>query len=398
MSLFPKLGSRSYKIVIFTLFLFGFFGLNVFQISGYHYVTSFILLLIAYMYKDEVFLYKKYIFLYVCGFIISCVYSSLMNGQPFLLTMSFCNLYIGLTFSLYLVHKGIPSKELEKIFIFVAVLFVLLYIIQWMVFPYTLVSSADVLAASDTEEYRLRIPGSLCAFGLFFFGVNQILLKHKKQGLLYACLGALPIIIMGFRTLTLLVVLCSFLMIATVTRKFKKTLWYGILFSLLFIGATNIPIVDDKIQEMTSRQENEEDAGTENNIRLIAFEYLTDVQFTKPGEKVFGGGIPVMNTRYSQELNSLVTNLHIYWVDIGLIGLSYVLGIPTVLMLCFIYLLCAWRCGQQNLQYIRFTAITMVFGSAMTTMELYRAGNILLFSLLLCIEYKCNCELKEYRK
>ena len=156
--------------------------------------------------------------------------------------------------------------------------------------------------------------------------------------------------------------------------------------------------MDDKIQEMTSRQENEEDAGTENNIRLIAFEYLTDVQFTKPGEKVFGGGIPVMNTRYSQELNSLVTNLHIYWVDIGLIGLSYVLGIPTVLMLCFIYLLCAWRCGQQNLQYIRFTAITMVFGSAMTTMELYRAGNILLFSLLLCIEYKCNCELKEYRK
>lgn len=394
MIIFPSLKRSTIKIMLFMLFMFGFFGLKIFQINGLHYLVSLTFLYVAFRYKNVIFPYKIYIYLFVLGFVGSCVYSNFMNGQPFWVTMSYCNMYIGLVFALFLIHRNISALDLEKMFVFISILYCLLYIVQWIVFPFTLVSTAELLD-TDTEIYRLRIPGSICAFGLYFYGINQFLLKKKSQGVLYAALGGLPIIIMGFRTLTILTVICSFLMVAFVTQKVKKTLGYFLLFSILSVGIINIPIVSEKIEEMASRQENEEEAGAENNIRIIGFDYLTNVQFTKPCEKLFGGGIPVTNSKYAKELDSLATDNHIYWVDIGLVGLSYVIGIPTVLILCFIYILCMWRCKLPNLQYIRFTAMVLVLGSAFTTIELYRTGNILLFSILLCIEYQRNRKISE---
>ena len=393
MILFPKLNSKTNKMALFILFMLSFFGIVIFNIVGFHYVTSAIILWIAFRYRKEKIVYKPFIYLYFVGFVISCIYSQLYNGQPFWLTMSFCSGYVGLLFALFLIQKNLSSKELINMFVFIAVIYVILYIIQWIVFPINIVSSAaNQNAESDT--YRLRIPGSICSFVLFYYGVNKVLLKDKLRGFLYCCLGFMPIIIMGFRTLTAITVVSAFLMTATVTKKIKKTLVYFILFCGVAVAFSNVPIVSDKIQEMQDRQERETDSGTENNIRLIGYQYLSEQYFVKPGERIFGAGIPTLATKYTKDLNSLIDNYHIYWNDTGLVGLSFLIGIPTVLMLCFIYLLCAWRCKSPDLQFIRFTAITMVFGSAMTTMELYRSGNILLFSILLCIEYQRNQELK----
>lgn len=394
MILLPKLSSKSNKIVLLILFMISFFGIVIFNIPGFHYVTSAIILWIAYKYRKEKFVYKLYIYLYFAGFVFSCIYSQLYNGQPFWMTMSFCDGYVGLLFSLFIIHKNFHSKELINIVIFIALIYVIIYIVQWMVFPFCIVSSATLVDA-ESETYRLRIPGSICAFVLFYYGINKILQKDKLRGLVYCSLGFIPIIIMGFRTLTAITILSAFLMIASVTRKVKKTIIYFILFCGFSLMALNIPVISDKVQEMQDRQEMETDAGKENNIRLIGYYYLSEQYFIKPGERIFGAGIPTLSTKYTKGLNSLVEDYHIYWNDTGLVGLSFLIGIPTVLMLCFIYLLCAWRCKNAELQFIRFTAITMVFGSAMTTMELYRAGNIFLFSILLCIEYQYNKELKK---
>lgn len=394
MILLPKLSSKSNKIVLLILFLISFFGIAIFNIPGFHYVTSTFILWVAYKYRKEKFVYKPYIYLYFVGFVFSCIYSQLYNDQPFWLTMSFCNGYVGLLFSLFLIHKNLSSKDLIDIVIFIAIVYTILYIVQWIVYPFCIVSSATLLNA-DSDTYRLRIPGSISAFVLFYYGINKFLLKDKFRGIVYCCFGFIPIIIMGFRTLTAITIVSAFMMIAAVTKKIKKTIFYFILFCGFSLMASNIPIVSEKIEEMQERQEHESEAGKDNNIRLIAYYFLSEQYFVKPGEKIFGAGIPTLETEYTKSLNSLVENYHIYWNDIGLVGLSFLIGIPTVLMLCFIYLLCAWRCNSPKLQFVRFTAITMVFGSAITTMELYRAGNILLFSILLCIEYQYNKELKK---
>lgn len=393
MILLPKLNAKSNKIVLLVLFMISFFGIVIFNIAGFHYVASAIILWIAYRYRNEKIVYKPFLYLYFIGFVLSCIYSQLFNGQPFWLTMSFCSGYVGLLFSLFIIHKKFTSKELIDIIIFIAVVYVILYIVQWIVYPFCIVSSAANWNV-ESETYRLRIPGSICTFILFYYGINKVLQGDKTRGLIYSCMGFIPIIVMGFRTLTAITVISAFIMIATVTKKVKKTLMYFIFFCGVAYVASTVPIISDKIQEMQERQEYESDAGKENNIRLIAFYYLSEQYFVKPGEKIFGAGVPTLATEYTKNLNSLVEDYAIYWNDIGLVGLSFLIGIPTVLILCLIYLLCAWRCKSSDIQFVRFTALTMVFGSAMTTMELYRAGNILLFSILLCIEYQRSKELK----
>lgn len=67
---------------------------------------------------------------------------------------------------------------------------------------------------------------------------------------------------------------------------------------------------------------------------------------------------------------------------------------PAVILLVFMYLYCMWKCKEPRLQYIRFTLFVVLFGSIVTSMELYREGNILLLSLFLYIEYKYHMEQK----
>lgn len=71
-----------------------------------------------------------------------------------------------------------------------------------------------------------------------------------------------------------------------------------------------------------------------------------------------------------------------------------VIGMPAVILLVFMYLYCMWKCKEPRLQYIRFTLFVVLFGSIITSMELYREGNILLLSLFLYIEYKYHMEQK----
>ena len=110
-----------------------------------------------------------------------------------------------------------------------------------------------------------------------------------------------------------------------------------------------------------------------------------------PGEKIFGGGVPVdMSTKFRKE----VYYNNYTWTDLGLVGLSMVIGIPAVCLLVLLYLICIWKLKEPQHQYLRFTLLIALLGSVFTTAELYRDGNILLFSLFLYIEHQYHTKSK----
>ena len=196
-------------------------------------------------------------------------------------------------------------------------------------------------------------------------------------------LGGIPIIIMGFRTLTTLAAAFSFLMIPFVARSGRRTIVYSILAGSLTVAALQTHLVQSKLEEMGRRQKGLAYAQ-EDYIRFREFDYYWNDYFKKPGEKVIGGGVPVdTTTKYRKYINEN----KFAWTDLGLLGLSMIIGIPAVLLLIILYLICLWRLKTPQLQYLRFTLLIVLLGSLLTTSELYRDGNIILFTLFLYIEY-----------
>ena len=71
------------------------------------------------------------------------------------------------------------------------------------------------------------------------------------------------------------------------------------------------------------------------------------------------------------------------WNDLGLLGLSYMIGTPTVLFLIILCIMCMWQCKAKELQWVRFAIAVSMLGTIVTSAELYRFGNLLLLGVLL---------------
>lgn len=392
----PLFNTQSKHVILLTLFLLGFFDCIAFSfIRGFHYIISYGLLFILFLYRKESFIYSKYIHVYLLFFLFSCIYSQFYNGQLLFKTLGFSHPYLGICFSYYILHTRISYKEIEKILVCLSILYCIGYIIQWLVYPFPLFRAADNDALYLERSYRIRIAGSLCAYMLFFYGLNMFILKKKFIYLIYSVLAFIPIIIMGFRSLTVLSVLLAFSMVIFMRKGIIKSIVYLILGVGIAIAAFQTSLVQDKVEEMMSRQENNQTFDNPDYIRNIQYTYFTEDFFTKPGEQFWGGGAPAGSTKYGEALRHGEEYFHLYWVDWGLVGLTWIIGIPAVLLLIFMYLYCAWRCKDPHLQFIRFTLILLVVGSLFTTKELYRTGNTILASFLFCLEYLYNKENKK---
>ena len=212
---------------------------------------------------------------------------------------------------------------------------------------------------------------------------------------MYSLLGLLPIVIMGFRSLTFLSIAFIFIMIPFVIRKFGKTIVMAIASVFLLFALSQIGIVQDKIDEMLERQEGGQTFENKDYIRYLEYDYFSSVMFDKPGERYIGGGVPSdPSSRYYTNIENAVDVLHFFWMDLGLVGLTFIIGVPAVVLLVFIVVKCLLNAKSPELQYIRFSLLTILLGSLGTSMEIFRPGNLLIISLYLCSVHTYNFEQK----
>ena len=374
------------KTTCLVLFFIAFFGLKILPIKQTQWdfivFPFFAFTIIRYIRWNN--LYSKFIIIYSLFVAASCFYSHLYNHQALSLVVFHSYKYFALLFFFYLMHTKPTIAEAEQILLRIAIICCFCYIIQWIIYPNVIFYSAEEGRGASEYEYRARIPGSISCYCILLYGINKFILDHKLKYIFYSILGFIPIIIMGFRSLVFLTAATAFLMIPFIVRTGKKTLLYISLGAAITIGVLQTDLVQSKMDEMISRQESEQTFENKDYIRYLEFDYYWEDYFNKPGEKFFGGGVPVdMATKYRKEIyyNNFA------WSDLGLIGLSMIIGIPAVSILILLYLICLLRNEEPQIQYLRFTLILVLLGS-FTTAELYREGNILLFSLYLYIEYQ----------
>lgn len=206
-------------------------------------------------------------------------------------------------------------------------------------------------------------------------------------------LGFLPILMMGFRSLLSLSFVSFFLMIPFTLKTSAKTISYGLLGAVSAFLVMQTSLVQYKMAEMERRTEANQTFENDEYVRWRELDYYWNEQFKTPVEHIVGGGVPTdPTTQYAKTIYKYAYEIGLYWNDLGLVGLSMIIGIPAVLLLVVMYILCIWRLKEPELQYLRFTLVVILAGSIFTTAELYRDGNLLLFSLFLYIEYKYHQE------
>ena len=279
----------------------------------------------------------------------------------------------------------------------VSIIFCCCYLIQWIIYPIQLFAGSLNENTITQNQFRMRMPGSICAFTLFFYGINQFLLNRKKINILYIGLGFLVFLIMGFRTLLAFTLLFTLFLLYSITKNAIRIIGYLILGCILVFGISQTEFAQSKIKEMQTRQEKGDNFSNKDYIRYREYEYFTEEQFIKPGEKFIGGGTPVYDgNNYANTLDHVAITYGYFWVDLGLIGLSWIIGIPAVLILIYIIIRCSIRIKDKDILFIRYTLLTTLFSSLLTTAEIFRRGNFIIIALFLCVEYTRSLEKKKH--
>lgn len=384
--------SQKYKLVLFLfLFLVQYFGLTIVSAHAFYYLFAPILLFFFYKKYKSIQLFRKELLLFLSFITCSCIYSTIFNGQNLIKTFIASLDFWGIISVFILAYYKVSLRESKKLLITISLIFCICYIIQWMIYPTVLFLGATDETNISGSYFRMRMQGSICAYILYFYGLNKFLLTKKIKSIAYMILGGIPIIVMGFRSLTALTLICSMILFLFLSVKSKKIILWAIPLGGLLYFSTTIPVVSDKIDEMMERQDSNQTFANEDYIRYIEFDYFSKEVFTKPGEKIFGGGTPVYDgNHYAKILETAYQIYGWYWVDLGLIGLSFIIGIPAVLILSWLTYKSIKFCRNIEYQFLRFTLITVFLGSIITSKEIYRTGNLIIIGIILYIIYLSN--------
>ena len=380
--------SKKLLLTLFVILLFlKFFGFIALNINALNYIFTSLLIFFVVKYKEPC-CYRKILLTYSFFIFCSCLYSFLYNGQSLFKTIFNSYNYLGLLFLFYIMNVKLHSSQLKKITLWLSLIFCACYIFQWIIYPITIFSgSLDEVNISD-EAFRMRMPGSLCAYILFFYGLNNYILTKNKKNLLYIAFGFLPILIMGFRSLIFCSILFALIMIPYVTKNLKKSFKWILLGCIIAVIASQLPIVQLKIDEMVDRQERGDTFTNKDYVRYLEYYYFSDYIFTKEYEHMFGGGVPVFDGKsiYAKNIQDATDSYLYYWNDLGLLGLSFIIGIPAVILFIITILKSISSCKDRDLQFIRFSMLAVLCASLITSMEIYRTGNFIIIALLLSIE------------
>lgn len=386
-----QLYSRNVSPAILTaiaLLLLGGFKLSF--IPGFFNYIFFLLLLMFggfHTYWKDKTPYTKPVLLYCIFLTLSFVYSMFVHQQNIMTAIGYCYLYYGPLFYFVMLKYRPTFKQAEKFIVALSVIFCICYIIQYLVFPIIIFRGADNDLTINQNEFRMRLPGSLCCYILLFYGMNRFLITKDARKLLLTLLGFIPIIIMGFRSLLAGSIAGIFLMIPFVVRSMRKTIVFVIIAAGLAYGGMQTILVQDKLEEMMRRQDSNQTFDNTNYVRYLSLAYYWNF-FDHPGEKLIGAGIPIdISTKYRRDVDYAAEYHGYYWVDLGIIGLSFVIGIPAVLLLLYMYIYSIWNAKSKEVQYIRFCLAAILAGSIFTSMELFRPGNLLIVTILFYMVY-----------
>lgn len=384
---------NSYILIFIVLILTGCFGLtilpDIFPLLGLIAISIPVMqgMRVKSLFRSGI------ILLFICLLmsVISCYFN---REQGIIATLSTAHSrnFFFILFYFYLVKEDLSIIKIEKVLSVVFLLFCSSYILQYILNPTELFSMLNL-----NSENRFRMAGQgILSLGLAM-NANKYLLYKKKLHLIFVLLGLFVLLLLGFRTMLVAVIISFLFMLYKVYNLnfvfIRKLVVYALAGVFLCVVLYQLAPIRDTVNNMLDRQE-EQNFSNEDYIRVVEFNYFTHEHFKNYAEWFFGSGFPKLGSSYgnymaadASEWNNGSTRTG--WVDWGLFGLSWVAGIPTVVCLLLISFRAIFFKIEPSYAYVSAWYVFLLV-SSITTIEFYRVGTFVFHAFALYILNEFN--------
>ena len=383
---------KYYITIVFILMLINFFGAT----SIPNVILLGLLIPFAIIEFKHRSIFKWYIVATFIGLLLSMISCYVFRKQSIPDTFKSSAYIMYLMFYFALKNFKLSLSSMEKILHAIIILFCLSYIVQFIVFPTVIFKGVEVKLDSTSVDLRFRLYAQgLSSLGIFF-GINKFISTKNWKYLITAILCFIVILLMAFRTFLILIVVFSiFTIIRIKGKKIKSTLIALVSISILFITLTQIPVINEKLTFMMDRNK-DQNFSNPQYIRILSFNYYTQRHFKNGIEYFFGSGMPAEKSRYGLYIQSLVDK-GFYYQDLGLIGLSWIIGIPAVLVM-IAYSIKAFRIKvNKNNYYLGIWFVYLVLAS-LTSMEFFRNGMFVIHAYVFVMLEKAQHQMEYSEK
>ena len=323
-------------------------------------------------------LFKKPLLIFLIFIIINIIGVYYFRNQSFISSirgidmLNFLSIYV-----LFILHKiKLSATDANKILKFLMWMFIGCYLIQWIIFPRQIFyTSGDGALDSylDSGNVRFRLQAQGIAFLAFFYSIYKILQEKKWNNYLLLLSSAIIIIMFEFRSQLLILPFIVILQLLYYS-KYKKKRVISMLFVMLTFSVMlmQTDFVGKKILSMQNRGETQ-NFSNDNYVRYFTYEYYTSTVPQNSYEKIMGTGLEGLDGEYQNHMLKAKRSGYI-WADWGLIGLTWVLGIPGVLCLIW-YSIKAFKYSRKipNEYYIGLWFLFLVIVGTFNR-EFYRFG------------------------
>lgn len=257
-----------------------------------------------------------------------------------------------------------------------------IFVVQYALLPYRIIN----LSTYIEEEKRFTIFGQIITIVAYFYFLNKYLITKKNKYMAFLLPEILIVFIQGFRIYILALIIVSALFIIK-TGSFKKTIKLVSIAFIISLFLIQIPIVNNAISNMQNRQI-DNNFSNEDYIRIRQFEYFTTEHFKSSMEYILGSGFSNIRSEYGKKMFYLqqLNNENQLgpiggWRDWGMVGLSWMIGIPCMLCILYcIFIILKTHIPKQYL-YLKYFYLFILLTSV-TSVEFYRWGSVFIHGIL----------------
>lgn len=333
-------------------------------------------------------IYKKVFILFFIGIIGATISCKVYRGQSFLDSIKAMQFYYGILFYFILKANKVNLKTVEDALLILICVLDILYISQYYLLPYgyNFLGIDDWMIGEGSEMggTRLRVMSSgLYLVGLMY-GLSKWYITKEIKYLPLFFLGVFIMLLAGYRQFVASLFVTIIYMFYAIDRRINfKQIKYLILLGVIAIVILTIPAVQEKISGMLERNATGQNLGDSDYIRVVQFEFFTKEYFSNPIEYFFGSGIPYGSSHFGKWFESLRLT-GIQYVDWGILGVSWVLGIPTAVAVIWMFIKGIRLKVEQQYKYLGMY-LFFILTTCITNWEMFRNGNFLVHSMVLYI-------------
>lgn len=373
-----------YIIILLFLVLNHFFGAFPMPFS----ITVPILLFSLYMGWKQPTDYRNIFILIFIGILGSMVSCMINRGQSIIDSIRAMPNYFGLLFYFFLKWRKIKLSTVQSALVWLVIVFDILYIAQYYLIDYGInfLNIDEWMLSDSTEGNRLRVMSSgLYSLGMFY-GIVHWYITHKNKYLALFIVGVFVMLLTGYRQFLLSSLIALLFMIYKLDKRIKPK-HIGYVAAIVVVGYVlyQIPAVQGKIAGMIERNDTGASLDNKDYIRVIQWEFFTNDYFKNGWEHFFGSGIPFSgeNSGFGKYFQSL-TDQGLQYVDWGIIGVSWMLGILTFVGYVWMALAAILKRVPSVYLYVCLWYIFLL-SSSITNWEFFRNGNFLVHAMALYI-------------